>query len=322
MSKTFNDTGMGRIIAWISAHVFKKSEAVTVQVLGIDSTPSNNSSNLVTSGGVYTTLSGKEDVSNKVTSLSSSSTNTQYPSAKCVYDELTDIEEITAAALSDLDDRVLTLESSGFATASDLAGKQDVIDSSHKLDYSLLSNTPTIPTVPTISTNITTDGNDDTKTASPKAVKTFVEGKGYGTYSKPSGGIPASDLASGVIPTVPTISTNIVTDKASDAKTASPKAVYNEIHPAKGSSQPSGGFVANTMYVLGTITGSVTFSLATPSDSNIVNHYYWTFDTSSTAPTITWPSGLSWYGGSAPTVSASKHYEISVMNNVAISMEV
>lgn len=28
----------------------------------------------------------KEDSSNKVTSLSSSSTNTQYPSAKCVYD--------------------------------------------------------------------------------------------------------------------------------------------------------------------------------------------------------------------------------------------
>lgn len=40
-------------------------------------------------------------------------------------------------------------------------------------------NKPTIPAVPTISTDIDTDGNDDTKTASPKAVKTFVEGKGY-----------------------------------------------------------------------------------------------------------------------------------------------
>lgn len=52
MSKTFNDTGMGRIIAWISAHVFKKSESVTTQILSIDSTPTSNSSNLVTSGGV------------------------------------------------------------------------------------------------------------------------------------------------------------------------------------------------------------------------------------------------------------------------------
>ena len=51
--------------------------------------------------------------SQKVTSLSSSSTDTQYPSAKCVYDEL--------------------------------QGKQGVIDSTHKLDYSLIDNQPTIP---------------------------------------------------------------------------------------------------------------------------------------------------------------------------------
>lgn len=86
-----------------------------------------------------------------------------------------------------------------------------------------------IPTVPTISTNIEADGASDAKTASPKAVKTFVEGKGYGTYSKPSGGIPASDLASGVIPTVPVISTDIEADKTSDTKTASAKAVYTEV---------------------------------------------------------------------------------------------
>lgn len=33
-------------------------------------------------------INEKEKKSNKVTSLSSSSTDTQYPSAKCVYDEL------------------------------------------------------------------------------------------------------------------------------------------------------------------------------------------------------------------------------------------
>lgn len=33
-------------------------------------------------------ISSKENISNKVTSLSSGSTNTQYPSAKCVYDQL------------------------------------------------------------------------------------------------------------------------------------------------------------------------------------------------------------------------------------------
>lgn len=95
-----------------------------------------------------------------------------------------------------------------------------------------------------------------------------------GTYSKPSTGIPASDLESGVIPTVPTISTNIQTDKASDVKTASPKAVYDEVHPAIASAQPQGGFLPNILYNLGTISSNTTFSIATPSDANVVNHYY------------------------------------------------
>ena len=42
-------------------------------------------------------VSGKEDKSNKVTSLSSASTNTQYPSAKCVYDLVGDVETLLAA---------------------------------------------------------------------------------------------------------------------------------------------------------------------------------------------------------------------------------
>ncbi len=36
-------------------------------------------------------VTGKEDTANKVTSLSSSSTDTEYPSAKCVYDKLQNI---------------------------------------------------------------------------------------------------------------------------------------------------------------------------------------------------------------------------------------
>ena len=93
--------------------------------LSIDSAPTNNSTNLITSGGVYTGLSGKQDslvsgtsiktinnetllgsgnitinadtsacelLANKVTTISSSSTDTQYPSAKCMYDTVGDIE--------------------------------------------------------------------------------------------------------------------------------------------------------------------------------------------------------------------------------------
>jgi len=87
------------------------------------------------------------------------------------------------------------------------------------------------------STNLVTSGG----------VYTAIDAK----YTKPANGIPASDIESGVIPTVPvqdvtlggtsvlsggtavlpayptvpTISTSVATDAASDVKTASPKAV-------------------------------------------------------------------------------------------------
>lgn len=39
-------------------------------------------------------ISGKEDSTNKVTTLSADSTDTQYPSAKCVYDLLGNVETL------------------------------------------------------------------------------------------------------------------------------------------------------------------------------------------------------------------------------------
>lgn len=87
-------------------------------------------------------------------------------------------------------------------------------------------------------------------------------------------------------------------------------------------SEPSGGMLPNREYQLGTLSGNTTFTLAAGT-SGVTNHYFWSFDTGSTAPTITWPSGItSWYGGSAPTINASKHYEVSVLNGVAVVMEV
>ena len=58
---------------------------------------SKGTSGVVDLGTVITShqdISGKENISNKVTSLSSSSTDTQYPSAKCVYDLIGNIESL------------------------------------------------------------------------------------------------------------------------------------------------------------------------------------------------------------------------------------
>ena len=78
----------------------------------------------------------------------------------------------------------------------------------------------------------------------------------------------------------------------------------------------------NVVYDLSELTGTITFALATPTDANIANAYYWTFETGATAPTITWPANITWIDGSAPTISASKHYEIMIRNGYGTYLEI
>lgn len=52
------------------------------------------------------------------------------------------------------------------------------------------------------------------------------------------------------------------------------------------------------------------------------NEYHFFLIIGSTAPTITWPTGISWNGGSAPTIAADKTYEVSILNNVAAFIEI
>lgn len=159
--------------------------------------------------------------------------------------------------------------------------------------------TPQELEVPEISTDINADATSDVKTASPKAVKTFVERKGYGTYSKPSGGIPASDLAPDVVPVIP-VDTAI----------------------------PSGGLGANVHYALGTLTGSVSITLDTTTEvSGQMNIYSLVFTAGATAPTITWSSAITMWAGNcldsngAPVITAGNSYEVSIVNGLAVITE-
>ena len=49
------------------------------------------------SNDVTTKLSKAEDITNKVTTLDSTSIDTQYPSAKCVYDLVGNVESLLAS---------------------------------------------------------------------------------------------------------------------------------------------------------------------------------------------------------------------------------
>ena len=86
---------------------------------------------------------------------------------------------------------------------------------------------------------------------------------------------------------------------------------------------PPASMAPNNVYKYGTLSGNTTFPpLATPTEPDIANVYCWTFTTPATAPTITWPSAItSWAGGSAPTINASKSYEVSVMDGFATIIE-
>ena len=175
--------------------------------------------------------------------------------------------------------------------------------------YSDLIGTPTIPSAPgTLITNATSGQSASAGEAMSGSITLHKVSK-TGSYS--------DLLNKPTIPTVPAISTNVATDKADNTKTAGAKAVYEEVHPAVATTIPSGGMLPNVMYKLGTKTGTVSFTMASASDSSIINHWYWTFETSTTAPTITWPAAITgWIGGSAPTIEASKHYEISVLDGI------
>lgn len=118
-------------------------------------------------------------------------------------------------------------------------------------------------------------------------------------YSKPSGGIPSTDLAPDVIQVIPTDTTI-----------------------------PSGGLEANVHYTLGTLTGSVSITLDTTSEvSGQMNIYSLTFTAGSTAPTITWSSAITQWAGNcldsngAPVITAGNSYEVSILDGLAVITE-
>ncbi len=77
---------------------------------------------------------------------------------------------------------------------------------------------------------------------------------------------------------------------------------------------PASGMLPNKIYDLGTIQGGFgtkTFTLAEATDTTIANVWQWTF-VPSNSPTIAWPTGVTWDGGSAPVTQNGCLYEISV----------
>lgn len=121
----------------------------------------------------------------------------------------------------------------------------------------------------------------------PDAVSYYGKSK----YVKPSGGIPASDLAPGIIPTEVTVSTAGAVNQSLDA--------------------------GKIYHFTGALT-SLTITLNPPA-SWMLAQYHFDFESGSTAPTVTLPGTVTMQGGTfAP--EASKRYEVDILNGYGVSM--
>ena len=77
----------------------------------------------------------------------------------------------------------------------------------------------------------------------------------------------------------------------------------------------------NVLYIFSSRTNELTLTIGAPI-VGIANEYHFFVVCGATAPTINFPAGITWNGGSAPTIAADKTYEVSILNNVAAYVEV
>ena len=147
---------------------------------------------------------------------------------------------------------------------------------------------------------------------------------GATAYQKPSGGIPKTDLSSGVQTSLGKADTALQTETdpvflASPAAgiTAGDIADWNgkaDSIPVVDASTIPASMEPNKLYKYGTLSGDTVFPpLATPTDQSRANVYWWKFTTPASTINVQMPSAITiWNGGQPPTIDPSTTYEITV----------
>lgn len=67
-----------------------------------------------------------------------------------------------------------------------------------------------------------------------------------------------------------------------------------------------------------TSLSTLTITLDSASNNNIINEYFVEFTTSNSGTTVSLPSTIKWANGEAPTFEASTTYQISIVNNLGV----
>lgn len=159
MASYLDGTGLGYLIGKIKAAFVAKADTTTVTSVGIDSTPTENSTNLVTSGGVKSALDGKQATLSTQTAYTSKGSATKVPQITTnTLGQVTGITEVTItqpSAPGTLNTTATTTQSTSSSEA--LSGSVTLHKVSKTGSYNDLLNKPTIPTVPT---NVSAFTND------------------------------------------------------------------------------------------------------------------------------------------------------------------
>lgn len=77
----------------------------------------------------------------------------------------------------------------------------------------------------------------------------------------------------------------------------------------------------NVLYIFENRTSELTITLGAAIVGR-ASEYHFFIICGTTAPTVNFPAGIIWNGGSVPTIAADKTYEVSILNNIAAYFEV
>ena len=162
----------------------------------------------------------------------------------------------------------------------------------------------------------------DKANSSTNVTESTVSGWGFtkntGTYSKPSTGIPKTDLASAVQTSLGKADTSVqsvIINGTTKSPTNGVVDLGSTQYPVATSSSSSISMNPNTYYVVRQSFSNLTISFKSATDNTIVNEYLIEF---LCGGTVSVPSTIVWASGKVPTFEVGKTYLLSVVNNLGL----
>lgn len=173
-----------------------------------------------------------------------------------------------------------SIDTSNFATKTELAAKQDIISDIDTIRNNAANYKGTV-------TSVTVNGSSKTPSSGVVNIGNVATSVKVDNVSKtPSSGVVDLGYVN-----------KKLTTSTSSSMSLSPNVYYR-----------------NTSTSLSTLT----ITLGSVSNSNIINEYFVEFTTRSSGTTVSLPSSVKWANGETPTFENGKTYQISIVNNLGV----